>query len=467
MPAFATPALAIGGLRGSLPVRLPPIKFNGSEDETTMMHRLQNAWIALRSSLWFLPSLIVAGAVALAATLIEIDAGLDRDVLARWPRLFGAGAEGTRGMLSAIASAMITVAGVVFSITIVALSLASSQYTPRMLRNFMRDRSNQVVLGTFVGIYAYCLVVLRTIRGADEGAFVPSLAALGAIVLAFVGIGLLIHFIHHISSAIQVGRILAAIGRETSAAIERTLPERLAQEDEDDASDLPASARGQAVAAARSGYVQNVGSELLVRCACRLKAVVRLPHRVGDFIVEGEPVVTVDGGESADEQMTAALRGAVTVGDQRTVEQDVAFGLRQIVDIALKALSPGINDPTTATMCLDHLAALLVKLAGRKFPVRQHYEEGALRLVAERPTFVSLLALAVEEIRLAARDHPVVLCKLVDVLVRVADATREPSRRRALRVELAWIADAVHAVQDAQYRALLAHRLAEAERRLG
>jgi uncharacterized membrane protein len=335
-----------------------------------------------------------------------------------------------------------------------------------MLRNFMRDRSNQVVLGTFVGIYAYCLVVLRTIRGGDEGSFVPSLASLGAILLAFAGIALLIHFIHHISSAIQVGRILAAIGAETSATIARTLPERLAPDDDDRPDDVPASERLQAVAATRTGYVQNVGAELLVRCASRLEAVVRLPHCVGDFIVEGEPVVTVDVEAPIDDDLTATLRGAVSVGDQRTVEQDVAFGLRQIVDIALKALSPGINDPTTATMCLDYLSGLLVDLATRRFPGRRHYEDGRLRVVAEGPTFASLLALAVEEIRLAARDQPVVLRKLVGVLARVADAARAPTRRRLLRMQLAFIGDAVAEIDDAQFRALLATELAHAQARL-
>ena len=142
----------------------------------------------------------------------------------RWPRLFGAGAEGSRGLLAAIASSMITVAGVTFSITIVALALASSQYTSRILRNFMRDRTNQTVLGVFVGVFAYCLVVLRTIRGGDEGAFVPALAVLGALLLAFVAIGFLIFFIHHIAASIQATSIIAAVAGETFEAVDRLFP---------------------------------------------------------------------------------------------------------------------------------------------------------------------------------------------------------------------------------------------------
>lgn len=141
----------------------------------------------------------MVAAVGLAALIISIDANVKLSFVDNWPLLFGSGAEGARGLLSAVASSMITVAGVVFSITIVALSLTSSQYTSRVLRNFMRDRVNQTVLGVFVGIFAYCLVVLRTIRGGDEGAFVPSLAVLGGLLLAFVGIGFLIYFIHHIA----------------------------------------------------------------------------------------------------------------------------------------------------------------------------------------------------------------------------------------------------------------------------
>ena len=130
-------------------------------------------WNGLRASLWFLPGLIVVCSVALAFALVEADGRVSRELLAEYPRLFGAGAEGSRGMLGAVAGSMITVAGVTFSITVVALSLASSQYTPRILRNFMSDRANQAVLGVFVGVFAYCLVVMRTVRGGDEGTFVP------------------------------------------------------------------------------------------------------------------------------------------------------------------------------------------------------------------------------------------------------------------------------------------------------
>ena len=181
-----------------------------------MIPKLQHWWEERRSSFWFVPAVIVVGAVGLAAGLITLDVTVELHVAKRWPLIFGSGASGARGLPSSVAGSMITVAGVVFSITMVALALTSSQYTSRVLRNFMRDRMNQVVLGVFVGIFAYCLVVLRTIRGGDEGAFVPSLAVLGGLVLAFVGIGYLIFFIHHISMSIQASRIIAAAAEETT-----------------------------------------------------------------------------------------------------------------------------------------------------------------------------------------------------------------------------------------------------------
>lgn len=200
------------------------------------MLRLKSLLGELRSSLWFVPTLMVVGAGALAVGLIEVDARLNRELLTNFPRLFGAGAEGSRGMLSSIAGSMITVAGVTFSITIVALSLASSQYTPRILRNFMRDRANQTVLGVFVGIFTYCLIVLRTIRGGDENLFVPSLSVVVGVILAVVGIGFLIFFIHHIAASIQASNIIASVAEETIKTIDKLFPQELGEEggDEDE-----------------------------------------------------------------------------------------------------------------------------------------------------------------------------------------------------------------------------------------
>jgi uncharacterized membrane protein len=199
------------------------------------MHRLKQIWSDLRSSFWFMPSLIVAASIVLAVALIETDSAMGDRWLAQWPRLFGAGPEGARQLLSTLAGSMMTVMGITFSMTLVALALASSQYTSRILRNFMRSRVTQVTLGIFAGIFVYCLIVLRTIRGgAGEAEFVPSVAVFFAFLMALGGVGALIYFIHHIASSIQASSIIASVAEETMAAVDLLFPDKLGHEPVED-----------------------------------------------------------------------------------------------------------------------------------------------------------------------------------------------------------------------------------------
>ncbi len=222
----------------------------------------------------------MAASVLLAFVLIEVDVHMDGDWMNQLPLLFGAGAEGSRGLLGVVASSMITVAGVVFSITIVALSLTSSQYTSRVLRNFMGDRSNQFVLGAFLGIFAYCLVVLRTIRGGDEGAFVPSLAVLMGLILGLAGIAVLIYFIHHIAVSIQAAQILANVAEETLEAVDRLFPKEVGEELEPPRQEPPLAGRSwQAVHAKQTGYIQSIDAPELLKLASEQQAVVRMEAR--------------------------------------------------------------------------------------------------------------------------------------------------------------------------------------------
>jgi uncharacterized membrane protein len=393
---------------------------------------LSQSWLKVRSSFWFLPGLIVLVAVALAVVLIESEAWFGAELFERWPRLFGSGASGARGLLGTVASSMITVAGVVFSITVVVLSLASSQYTSRVLRNFMVDRVNQAVLGIFLGIFAYCLVVLRTIRGAEEGGFVPPLAVLFGLLLAFVGIAMLIYFIHHISVTIQATHILAAVADETVQVIDRQFPEGT---DESDA-DPPARPDSPQyvwhhIASAKSGYVQNVDTAGLVALAAERKTVLWLERGVGQFVTEGAPMAHVSGGVLDDDD-TARLRALYAIGRQRTVEQDAAFGIRQIVDVALKGLSPGINDTTTAIMCIDYLTAILFRLADRRIETRYRDEEGQLRLLTRGPTYAALVGGALDQVRQNAEGNVAVLERLLGSLEQLAAATIWAPRRRVL-----------------------------------
>ena len=397
------------------------------------MNKLRQYFYNIHTTFWFVPGLIILGAITLAIGLIEASALVDQRMLARWPLLFGAGAAGSRGLLAAIASSMITVAGVVFSIRIVALSLASSQYTSRVLRNFMRDRINQTVLGVFVGIFAYCLVVLRTIRGGDEGAFVPSLAMLFGLVLGFVGIAFLVYFIHHIATSIQASQILADVSEETLRAVEHLFPEGVGQEDSDDTQfELTPGQTWHAVSASQTGYIQELDTAKLLAFAGQHGTVIRMERAIGEFLIEGTAVVSVLGTNPLDEKDVRQLASACIVGQQRTMDQDAAFGIRQLVDVAMKALSPGINDTTTAVMCVDYLTAILVQLAGRQMESRYRTKDGELRLLTRGPTFTGLVGEAYDQIRQNAGGNVAVVSRLLWSLETLADRTSMTTRRRVL-----------------------------------
>jgi uncharacterized membrane protein len=413
-----------------------------------LMFNLGALWETLRASLWFIPSLLVFSAIALAIGLVDLDARLNTDRLsAVGPRMFGAGAEGSREMLSVIASSMITVAGVAFSITIVALSLASSQYTSRILHNFMRDRANQAVLGTFVGIYVYCLVVLRTIRGVEEGDFVPSLAVLFGIALALLGIGCLIFFIHHIASSIQAESIIKSAADETARAIDRLFPADIGRPDDEEVSCDPkwelAGQNWKVIPALQSGFLQYIDSENILAFARKHKAIVRMERSIGDFVIEGAPLVAIAGADgSVTEDRIRELNGIYIVGRQRTTVQDAGFGIRQIVDVALKALSPGVNDTTTAVTCIHYLSALMTRLATRRFESPYRIENGELRVVARSSTFPMLLGEAFDQIRMSADGNVAVLSALLQGMTTISEQTEAPLRRQALKRQVDLLASA-------------------------
>ena len=429
------------------------------------MNSLKRYWSNLRTSFWSVPSLIVALSIVFAMALIEVDYSGSKQWLARWPLLFGANAAGARGILSTIAGSMMTVVGVTFSMTLVALALASSQYTSRILRNFMRDRVTQVVLGIFAGIFAYCLIVLRTIRGGEEGAFVPSLAVTVGVVLAIGGIGVLIFFIHHIASSIQASSIIASVADETMQTVDRLFPGALGQgplDDDEDQTPPPLRERDwQVVPANRNGYIQSVDNAALLRLAREHKTIVRMERGIGNFIVRDTTLVSLALDAPPDKEAIAALQAAYGVDRYRTLQQDCAFGIRQIVDMALRALSPSTNDTTTAVMCVDHLTAILARLAVRKFPSPHRYEEGELRVIAMGPTFASLVAESFDQIRASAAGNVAVMLRMLGAIQTVASLTTGPSRRRVLRQEVESIGElAARTIESPHDRARFETRLA-------
>ena len=430
------------------------------------MNKLIQFWGNLRSSFWFLPFLFVLSSIVYAVALIQIDyAGSDR-WLAQWPRIFGVGAEGARDMLSTLAGSMMSVMGITFSMTLLALTLASSQYTSRVLRNFMRSRVTQVTLGTFAGIFVYCLIVMHTIRTGDTP-FVPSLAVFFAFLLTFSGIAVLIYFIHHIASSIQASNIIASVAQETNASIDRLLPEKLDHEpDEYEGQNQVLESLDERtwypVPAAVSGYIQSVNNDALLHLAEDIRTIVRMEHGIGAFVVQDTALVSLALTYPPDQKTIDALNGAYSIDRNRTVEQDPAFGIRQIVDMALKALSPGINDTSTAVMCVDYLASIMTRLAGRQFPPSHRYEGETLRVVAIVPSFEGLLSEAFDQIRGSAEVNVAILVRMLGALNSIGSLTIRRSHIRALDEQLQLIAEQVdRCIESSHDRARLEKRLSE------
>lgn len=411
------------------------------------MNKLIQFWGHLRSSFWFLPLLMVTESIALAIALIEADSASFNQWLSQWPWLFGVGAEGARQMLSTLAGAMMTVMGITFSMTLLALVLASAQYTSRVLRNFMRNRVTQLTLGVFASIFAYCLIVLRTIRGsAGVDEFVPSMAVFLAFVMSLGGVAVLIYFIHHIASSIQASSIIASVAQETNASIDRLLPKKPDQEP-DQNEDLNQRFKSldertwYPVPAVKSGYVESINNAALLCFAGDNRTIVRMEHGIGEFVVQDTALVSLALTYPPEQKTINALNAAYTISRHRTVAQDPAFGIRQIVDMAIKALSPGINDTSTAVMCVDYLTSIMARLAASQFPPLYRYEGETLRMVAIVPSFEGLLGEAFDQIRSNAEVNVAILVRILGALDTIGSLTIRDSHLRALNEQLQCIAE--------------------------
>ena len=353
--------------------------------------RVTALWGRLNSSFWFVPAVMAVVAVALSFLIVEVDALRDVSQTDDPSTFYTVGPEGARAILSVIASSMITVASLIFSITMLSLQLASSQFGPRVLGNFMRDRSNQIVLGTFIATFLYCLFVLRSVRGTESSNFVPHLAVAFGVLLAAASVAVLIYFIHHIATSIRVETLLEKLAVEGNAAVDRLFPERLGHGPENDADEKALQqppddfdSGSRQIEADSGGYVQSIGVDVLMRIAAEHDLFLRIDAPPGQFVTDGACVITAYPRDRVSDEIDEDLRGAVVIGRDRTPYQDIEFAIRRIVELAQRSLSSGINDPTTALYCIDRLGEVLGRLAGRKFPSAMRLDErGQLRVLTE------------------------------------------------------------------------------------
>ena len=391
-----------------------------------MIARLRQFASDLAETFWLIPGLMVMAGILAAGWLVALDRQGLPDGLAERLSLYDGGATGARSLLGAVVASTIGVAGTVFSITVAALSLAAGQMGPRLLRNFTRDRGNQLTLGAFLGTFAYGLIVLRSVRTPDEGGFVPQLALTVAILLAIACVLILVFFVGHMASRINVDTVIELVGEDLRAAVERLTLERPAPP-------VPPEAYWRDAAVVvdpRRGYLQQLDEDGLADWAAAHGTAIRLLVRPGHYVFPGGPIAEVI---PPQPEAAEAIRNATALGPRRVAATDPEFAVRQLVEVAVRALSPGINDPLTAISVLDRLGATLCDLAGRHLRTGVALRGGRPVLVAPPIDYDGLTDSMFHMIRQNAARAPAVLIRILEVLAVTAQCERDPARRATLR----------------------------------
>lgn len=389
------------------------------------MGRLRSWLAGIPQRFWFIPAIFIAGAIVVSQALVAVD----RSALTLPPLLegflFATGVDGARALLSAVAS-FLGVAGTAFSITISVISTASTSYGPRLVRNFMRDRNNQIVLGVLVATFVYTLLVLRTIRSeSDDGtAFVPHLAVNGAIGLGVIDVFLFVWFIHHIAGSVQVDNLVNGATDDFRRAVADNW---LDPDDERIESFEPPADGGAVVTLGRTGYLTNVDVEALADDMADVDASARLLKRVGDQVVGDEPLALVWPAERRD-AAESRIRDHVHVGASRTTEQDVRFAEQQVVELAVRALSPGINDPYTAINAIEEVAVgILLAVSRPDTGTILADDAGAPRLYLRLVETAEIVDMPFDHIRPYGAGSRIVLETLVDLAARIRAVAVDPA----------------------------------------
>lgn len=393
----------------------------------------------LSSSLWFIPACVVAFALALHFGVGLLDKALAEGASGWY--LFTGGPESARAVLQTIAGSMMTFTGLVFSVTVLVLQQASTQFSPRALKTFLEDPISKLALGVFVGTFAYALMTLRNVSGSSESldveAFVPSLSIWLSVIFVLASLGMFILLIHHIAQSIRAVVVVDRIGNRARKGLEAVFPEGLGEDTEEPAAATPPGPPQLIVPNLdQAGVVVQLDERSLIEAVDDAEVFVRMVPLVGDFVPHGAPLFEVWG--DAQRLDARRLQRAVALGRERSVAQDAAFGFRELVDVAERALSPSTNDPTTAVQAIDQLHDLLRRLCRRRFPspIRET-PRGRSALHLPRPDFDTYVRLAFDEIRLTGEGHLQIARRLrhmAEDLLKVAPPFRCRELERQLRL---------------------------------
>lgn len=410
-----------------------------------MKTRIINLWDKFRESFWFVP-IVMTSLAAIAAVIVN---GLDHRYAERLQDvLFWAATDpsSARSALSAIASAMLTLVGVIFSITMVAVSMASSQYGSRLLRCYMTDSLADYVMGMFVGTGIYCLITLRSIRDSnvDVIGFTPHLSVAIGVAAGLISVALLIYFIHDVATSIQAPNIVRALAKDLDDAIERLYPDPIDNEDRDGSGSTPSESKrsdtAMEIVDSREGYVAGIDIESLLATAEEHDLLLKLSIRPGQFMVSGERIAEMRVQKEIDkenrEALTNQVRASFVIESRRTPRQDIVCSILELVDIAVRSLSPGVNDPFTAMNCIDRLAASMCKLVKRQNPQRSYCDEsGEQRVVWKPATSSDAIQDAFRQIRQYGASSVAVSIRMVEALSKIANQASRDADIEAIRAE--------------------------------
>lgn len=402
------------------------------------MKKILLEWEKLKATFWFVPVILIVISILLSFGLLYVDSLAQFTPNGLGHFLFVTSSDSARSILSTISAAMMGVAGTVFSITLVALTLASSQFGSRLIRNFMYVRLNQVVLGAYISTYLYCLLVLNSVQGGDDYTFIPSISILVAIIAAIANIILLIFFIHQIAISLQADKIISDISDLIFKQIKLMSSEKKDGGKEtgnnlDASSFISGYQNSFFLKSPKNGYLQYINGETILKIMSKNNSLIEVYHRPGGHLVQGVEIGLVYSNDNWEKKELEDILRQFEIGKTKTSQQDIEFSIHQMVEIASRALSPGINDPYTAITCIDNLTATMSCLAQAKFPSRYQFDEGgSLRIIADVLEFEGVLDAAFNQIRQFSNGSTAVIIRLMEALTTILRFTNNERDRKSV-----------------------------------